>query len=226
MGRILLVEDDRRTVELLEELLSTSAHQLVAVGRGDDAVAALRREAFDLVVLDIMLPDRDGFSVCAEVRTFSAVPILVLSARGGADDRVDGLRLGADDYLPKPYDPRELLARIDAILRRSSGGPVAGGPLRAGDLEVLPSERRVRLRGVDVEVTGAEFDILRVLVERAGRVVARERLMELARGAEFAAFDRAIDVHVSHLRKKLGDDPRSPTLIKTVRGIGYSVSKQ
>lgn len=224
MSHILLVEDDPRTVALLVELLATGPYQLATVGSGEEAVAWLREHPVDLVVLDVMLPGRDGFSICAEIRTFSAVRVLMLSARGGAEDRVDGLQVGADDYLPKPFDPRELVARIDALLRRtvidSSSEPHV---LRVRDLEVVPAERVARLGGEPVDLTSAEFDILRALVERAGRVVARERLMALARGAEFTAFDRAIDVHISHIRKKLGDDPRQPRWIRTIRGVGYSV---
>ena len=222
MGRILLVEDDTRTVQLLVELLTGSGHVVDAVGRAGDALPALRASAWDLVVLDVMLPDRDGFSVVAEIRAEASVPVLMLSARGGADDRVDGLLRGADDYLPKPFDPRELLARIDAILRRSR--PHAGAVIRAGALAVDPARREARLRDIPVDLTAAEFDLLRVLVERAGRVVARERLMELARGQEWGAFDRSLDVHISHIRRKLGDDPRAPTWIRTVRGVGYLVA--
>ncbi|MCB9746511.1 MAG: response regulator transcription factor [Alphaproteobacteria bacterium] len=228
MARILLVEDDRRTVELLTELLSTESHALESARTGEAALHKLQDSAFDLIILDIMLPGRDGFSICAEIRAHSQVPILMLSARGGADDRVDGLRIGADDYLPKPFDARELTARIDALLRRAgltAPLPSTGGVVRAGALEVRLGERRARYQGEDLELTAAEFDILRVLVERAGRVVSRERLMELARGAEFGAFDRAVDVHVSHIRRKLGDDPRAPTVIRTVRGVGYALAK-
>lgn len=228
MARLLLVEDDRRTVELVTELLATSAHEVTAARTGEEALALLREAPFDLVVLDIMLPGRDGFSVCAELRTFSRVPVLMLSARGGADDRVDGLRIGADDYLPKPYDARELVARIEALLRRAlpaTEAPAGPSVVRAGELALWPAERRVTFHENAVDLTSAEFDILRVLVERAGRVVSRERLMELARGSEFSAFDRAIDVHVSHIRRKLGDDPRKPRVIRTIRGVGYTVTR-
>ncbi len=222
MTRILLVEDDPRTVELVTELLGASGYAVTAVTRGGEAVDRVASEPFDLVVLDIGLPDRDGFSVCAEIRGSSSVPILILSARGGVDDRVDGLRLGADDYLPKPYDPRELIARIDAIVRRppASADP-DDGALVVGPLRLAWGRREVTLRGAPVELTAAEFDVLRVLMERAGRVVSRERLSTLSRGVEWGAFDRALDVHVSRIRKKLGDDPRAPALLKTVRGVGY-----
>lgn len=228
MARILLVEDDQRTVELVRELLEASGHTAHSVMLGGDAIACIRDEVFDLVVLDINLPDRDGFSVCAEVRTFSAVPILILSARREADDRVDGLRLGADDYLPKPYDPRELLARIDAIGRRAGlrAEAMEAGALEAGPLRLEPASRAVSLDGQPVDLTAAEFDILRVLMERAGRVVSRERLSRLSRGVEIGVFDRVLDVHISRIRKKLGDDPRAPRLLKTVRGVGYTVAAE
>ncbi|MED5374425.1 MAG: response regulator transcription factor [Myxococcota bacterium] len=215
MAQILLVEDDPRSVELLRELLEGSGHQV----RPATTLQAAR-EAFspeiELVVLDLNLPDGDGFSLCVELRARSAVPILILSARGGADDRVDGLRLGADDFLPKPYAPSELLARIDAIGRRREWA-VGGAPVVVGDLELDPGARSAQVAGRDLGLTETEFDVLRVLAERAGRVVTRERLSLLARGAEWGAFDRSLDVHVSRIRKKLGDDAR----IRTLRGVGY-----
>ncbi|MEM7154514.1 MAG: response regulator transcription factor [Myxococcota bacterium] len=223
---ILIVEDDVRTAELLEELLAMEPHHVVCVPTGEEGLAHLRSAPVDLVVLDVMLPGRDGYSICAEIRSFSSVRILMLSARGAPEDRVDGLRLGADDYLPKPFHAQELLARIEALSRRSpvaeteSAGPVA----RARGLRLDGNARTVHLDDAEIPLTGAEFDILRALVERAGRVVSRERLMELARGTEFTAFDRAIDVHISNIRKKLGETPGAPRWIRTVRGIGYQVN--
>lgn len=220
--RILLVEDDPRTVALVTELLEGSGYGVESVRLGADAVRLVGAREFDLVVLDINLPDLDGLAVCEEVRAFSAVPILMLSARGGVDDRVDGLRRGADDYLPKPYDPRELLARIEAIARRVDPAPEPDrAVLRVGPLRLDPSTRQLSRSGRAVDLTAAEYDIVRVLMERPGRVVSRERLSRLSRGVEWGAFDRALDVHVSRIRKKLDDDPRSPRLIKTVRGVGY-----
>jgi DNA-binding response OmpR family regulator len=169
-----------------------------------------------------MLPGKDGLEVCREVRARSDVPIVVLTARGEEADRVMGLELGADDYLAKPYSPRELLARIRAVTRRARGraGP-RDAVLTVGTLHLDPSSRRVTLGGEEIALTGYEFDLLRALAERAGRILSREQLMEAARGSADEAFDRSIDVHVSRLRQKLGDDPKRPRLIKTVRGVGY-----
>lgn len=223
---ILIVEDDTRTGQLLEELLGASEHCVTRVSTGEEGLERLRRGPVDLVVLDVMLPGRDGFSICAEMRSRSAVRILMLSARGDPEDRVDGLRQGADDYLAKPFHAQELLARVDALSRRGvlRDTEEAGGVLELPGLRLDSAARTVHVEGRELSLTGAEFDILRALVERAGRVVSRERLMALARGAEFGAFDRAIDVHISNIRKKLGDDPRAPRWIRTVRGVGYQVT--
>jgi DNA-binding response OmpR family regulator len=218
---ILVVEDDRRTLALLAELLGGSGFEVTTATDGDEALMLARARPFDLVVLDVMLPRRDGFQVCADLRMFSRVPTLMLTARGDPDDRVTGLQLGADDYLPKPFDPRELVARIHAILRRTTAA--APEVLRAGALQIDLQARSVHLDGAPIDLTTTEFEILRVLAANAGVVVPREKLMELARGAAFAAFDRSVDVHVSHIRKKLGDDSRAPRLLKTVHGIGYQL---
>ena len=223
---ILIVEDDARTARLLEELLGVGPHHVTCLPTGERALAYLRtNDRVDLVVLDVMLPGRDGFSICAEIRSFSAVRILMLSARGAPEDRVDGLKLGADDYLPKPFHAQELLARVEALSRRvvrAEAAP-ASAATRIRGLRLDSGARTVHVGDHEVELTGAEFDILRALVERAGRVVSRERLMALARGAEFSAFDRAIDVHISNIRRKLGDNPRDARWIRTVRGVGYQV---
>ena len=223
---ILIVEDDERTAQLLEELLGTGEHHTSRVPNGEAGLDHLRAHPVDLVVLDVMLPGRDGFSICAEMRSLSSVRILMLSARGAPLDRVDGLRLGADDYLAKPFHAQELLARVDALSRRGALSATDGldPVVQLRGLRLDGAARTVHVDGDEVSLTGAEFDILRTLVERAGRVVSRERLMELARGAEFGAFDRAVDVHISNIRKKLGDDPRDPRWIRTVRGVGYQVA--
>ena len=222
---ILIVEDDARTARLLEELLEVEPHHVTCVQTGEEGLAHLRAAPVDLVVLDVMLPGRDGYSICAEIRSFSSVRILMLSARGAPADRVDGLRLGADDYLPKPFHAQELLARVEALSRRGTlpAGSASAKALTVRGLTLDGDARTVQVDGRDVDLTGAEFDILRALVERAGRVVSRERLMDLARGSEFMAFDRAIDVHISNIRKKLGDSPRAPQWIRTIRGVGYQV---
>jgi DNA-binding response OmpR family regulator len=197
---------------------------IVAVD-GAAGLAEARRARFDVVLLDLMLPGRSGLEVCRELRSRSDVPILILTARGEEADRVLGLELGADDYLTKPFSPRELLARIQAQVRRARGqaGPTSQ-PLVLGDLELDPGSLRATLAGRELSLTGYEFQLLRVLAERAGQVLSRERLLELVRGSAEESFDRSVDVHVSRLRAKLGDDPKRPRWLKTVRGAGYQLA--
>jgi len=218
----LLVEDDLRLAQLVTEYLGLNGVVVTHVADGRQGLEEALRFRYDVVLLDLMLPGRDGLSICRDLRARSDVPILMLTARGEETDRVIGLEMGADDYLSKPFSPRELLARIRALLRRVRGqaGP-ATAVLRVGELTLDPAARRAVHRGVELDLTGYEFDLLRVLAERAGRILSREQLMELARGAADEAFDRSIDVHVSRLRQKLGDDARAPRLIKTIRGVGY-----
>jgi DNA-binding response OmpR family regulator len=219
---VLLVEDDLRLATLTREYLESHGMAVVHVSdgrRGQDEALSGR---YDAVLLDLMLPGKDGLEVCREIRARSDVPVVVLTARGEEADRVMGLELGADDYLAKPFSPRELLARIRAVVRRAKGraGP-AREAVKVGRLVVDPAARRVVLDGREIALTGYEFALLHALARRAGRVLAREQLMELAKGSADDAFDRSIDVHVSRLRQKLGDDPKRPRLIKTVRGAGY-----
>jgi DNA-binding response OmpR family regulator len=218
----LLVEDDVRLATLTREYLEGHGVAVVDVADGRRGLAEALTGRYDVVLLDLMLPGKDGLEVCREVRARSDVPIIVLTARGEEADRVMGLELGADDYLAKPYSPRELLARIRAVTRRAKGraGP-AQGVVRVGSLRLDPGSRTVELDGKEVHLTGYEFSLLEALARRAGRILTREQLMELARGNAEDAFDRSIDVHVSRLRQKLGDDPKHPRLIKTVRGSGY-----
>jgi len=218
----LLVEDDVRLARLTAEYLTGHGVVVTHVADGRRGLEEALRGRFDVVLLDLMLPGRDGLEVCREIRARSDLPIIVLTARGEEADRVMGLELGADDYLAKPYSPRELLARIRAVTRRAQGraGPRSEA-ITVGTLHLDPGARRVTLEGHEVPLTGYEFDLLRALAERAGRILSREQLMELVRGSADEAFDRSIDVHVSRLRQKLGDDPKRPRLIKTVRGVGY-----
>lgn len=221
----LLVEDDQRLARLTAEYLEGHGVVVTRCGDGPRGLEEARRHRFDVVLLDLMLPGKDGLTVCREIRERSDVPIIVLTARGEEADRVLGLEMGADDYLPKPFSPRELLARIRAVLRRARGQ--AGPPpdvIQVGRLVVDSGARRATLQGRDLDLTGYEFDLLRALAGRAGRVLSREQLMELARGNAEEAFDRSIDVHISRLRQKLGDDPRRPRWIKTVRGAGYMLA--
>ena len=219
---VLLVEDDRKLAELTREYLAGHGVEVTVVADGKRGLEQALQGRWDAVLLDLMLPGMDGLSVCRELRSRSDVPILVITARGEEADRVMGLELGADDYLAKPFGPRELLARLRAVTRRAKGkaGP-STAPVRVGALSLDPAARRAVLDGRELALTGYEFDLLRALAERAGRILSREQLMELAKGNAEEAFDRSIDVHVSRLRQKLGDDPRRPRLIKTVRGAGY-----
>jgi DNA-binding response OmpR family regulator len=221
----LLVEDDTRLAALTAEYLRGHGVQVVVAADGAAGLTEARRARFDVVLLDLMLPGRSGLEVCRELRSRSDVPILILTARGEEADRVLGLELGADDYLTKPFSPRELLARIQAQVRRARGqaGPTSQ-PLVLGDLELDPGSLRATLAGRELSLTGYEFQLLRVLAERAGQVLSRERLLELVRGSAEESFDRSVDVHVSRLRAKLGDDPKRPRWLKTVRGAGYQLA--
>ena len=221
--RILMIEDDARLAEMVARDLGRSGLEVTSAGTASEGLARLAREPFDLVLLDLMLPDGDGLDVCRRLRASgSAVPVIMLTARGDPTDRVVGLELGADDYLGKPFDPRELLARIRAVLRRPAA--VAGAAprvLRFGRLEVDADARVARVDGEERPMTAHQFNLLLAMAERAGRVLSRERLMELVKGEALEAFDRSIDVHVARIRAAIEDDPRSPRRILTVRGAGY-----
>lgn len=228
-ARIFIVDDDERLRELLVEYLSGRDFAVQAAVDAEEALQLLEGGAeFDLMVFDVMLPGMDGFDLLKTVRRRWKTPVIMLTARGDELDRIVGLEIGADDYMHKPFNPRELLARAQAILRRTNTEPTEDDKRRlsAGAIEVNLDQRQIRLRGEALELTTTEFEILRTLVANAGRVINRERLMELARGEEFASFDRSVDVHISHIRKKLGDDPRNPTYLKTVRGVGYTIPKK
>jgi DNA-binding response OmpR family regulator len=218
----LLVEDDLRLAELTAEYLQNHGVVVTHAADGEKGLREATAARFDVVLLDLMLPGMDGMEVCRRIREHADVPIIMLTARGEEADRVMGLELGADDYLPKPFSPRELLARIRAQVRRARGqaGP-SRNPLKSEGLDLDPGSRRATLDGALLDLTSYEFDLLYTLVDRAGRVLSREHLMEHARGNSEEAFDRSIDVHVSRLRQKLGDDPKKPRFIKTVRGVGY-----
>jgi len=220
-SRVLLIDDDEALGALLTEYLGQFGFTVTARAHPEEGLRALAASPPDVLVLDVMLPGMDGFEVCRRVRAASRVPIVMLTARGDVMDRIVGLELGADDYLPKPFEPRELVARLQAVLRRGAVTDEAGETLRLGALEVGLEARRVRLGGRPLELTTAEFELLALLVRGRGRVLSRDRIMEATRGVDWEAFDRSVDVLVSRLRQKLGDDPRQPTFIKTVRGVGY-----
>ncbi len=222
--RILMIEDDARLSDMVGEYLGGAGFRVTACGTAADGLAQLEHESYDALVLDLMLPDMDGLDVCRAVRARSDLPILMLTARGDATDRVVGLELGADDYLPKPFDPRELAARLRAILRRRSPGRAAD-VLRFGRLEIDRGTRSVRLGGEERPLTSYQFALLVAFAERPGRVLSREELMDLAKGEPLEAFDRSIDVHVSRIRAAIEDDPKRPRRIITVRGAGYVFAK-
>jgi two-component system phosphate regulon response regulator OmpR len=217
--RILLIEDDSRLAAMVSEYLGGAGYRVSVAAAGGAGLRMLEREPFDALVLDLSLPDIDGLEVCRRLRAKHDIPVLMLTARGDAADRIVGLELGADDYLPKPFEPRELLARLRAILRRSQ--VKARNLLHFGRLEIDRDARAVRVDGNEKSVTSYQFALLVALAENAGRVLSREALMDLARGEPLEAFDRSIDVHVSRLRAAIEDDPKKPRRIITVRGAGY-----
>jgi two-component system phosphate regulon response regulator OmpR len=220
--RVLIIDDDLRLTEMLIEYLR--ARGIAAETRPDArrGIAALRQGGFDAVVLDVMLPDMDGFEVCRRLRAESELPILMLTARGDPADRIVGLEIGADDYLPKPFDPRELLARLRAVLRRHRGAPTRpAAVLRFGRVEIDPGARVVLVDGEERALTGHQFDILYTLARNAGRVLSREAIMDKVRGDSLDAYDRSIDVHISRIRAVIEKDPSRPRHILTRRGAGY-----
>ena len=224
--RVLVVEDDPRLAEMLSEYLGQSGFRVAIASLGASALRQLAETEYDAVVLDLMLPDMDGLDVCRQVRTRSDTPVLMLTARGDAIDRIIGLELGADDYLPKPFEPRELLARLRAILRRRVPGKTsAERPLHFGRLDIDSAARTVLLDGVRCELTSYQFDLLLVLAENAGRVLSRDALMDKVKGEHLEAFDRSIDVHMSRIRAAIEDDPKKPRRVITVRGAGYVFAK-
>jgi DNA-binding response OmpR family regulator len=222
--RILLIEDDARLAEMVRDYLAEAGFRVARAASGGSGLAMHSREAFDAIVLDLMLPDMDGLEVCRQVRARAATPILMLTARGDAMDRVVGLEMGADDYLPKPFEPRELLARLKAILRRGTA-PQKDDVLRFGQLEIDRAAREVRLDGEARPLTSYQFGLLLALAEHAGRVMSRDVLMDLMRAAPLEAFDRSIDVHISRIRAAIEDDPKKPRRVITVRGAGYVFAK-
>jgi DNA-binding response OmpR family regulator len=217
--RILIIDDDARLCAMLEQYLSQAGYQVTSRHTAGDGLAEQRRASPDAIILDLMLPDGSGLDVCTRLRAVTGVPILMLTARGEPTDRVVGLELGADDYLPKPFDPRELLARLRTVLRR--GAATVNPVLRFGRLEIDREARQVRLDGQPKPLTGHQFDILLALAERAGRVVSRGQLLEAVAGRGGEAFDRSIDVHVSNIRAAIEDNPKHPRRILTLRSAGY-----
>ncbi len=230
---LLMIEDDSRLAAMVGDYLRQSGYAVVHAADGASGLEALAQQRPELVILDLMLPDMDGLDVCRRIKAHDAsVAVLMLTAKGDPMDRIVGLEIGADDYLPKPFEPRELLARVRAVLRRGSCGAASatgqgGQPtLRFGSLEIDRDARTVLVAGTARELTSYQFDLLVALAERAGRVLSREQIMEAVRGRELEAFDRSIDVHMGRIRNAIEADPKDPQRILTVRGVGYVLAKQ
>ena len=233
--QLLMIEDDARLAQMVSEYLGQSGLQVSVLPDGESGLQRLQHPQGQalpqMLILDVMLPGIDGLEVCRRIRALpdaaARLPILMLTAKGDAMDRVIGLELGADDYLPKPFEPRELLARIRALLRRREAGSApASQRLRFGQLEIDRDARSVSVAGQPAELTSYQFDLLVTLAERAGRVLTREQIMEAVRGRELEAFDRSIDVHMGRIRAAIEADPKNPRRILTVRGVGYVFARQ
>lgn len=227
MPTLLMIDDDEALVDLMRDYLTSQGFELHSAHDGEEGLAVFERVAPDLVILDVMLPGQDGFEICKLIRRTSRVPILMLTARGEETDRIVGLEIGADDYLAKPFNPRELVARIKAVLRRIAEPPPSQRVRRQqiGPLSLDEGSRTVTLRGQPIDLTTAEFDLLAVLAASAGRVLSRDQLMEKLHGSSWSYFDRSIDVHISRIRRKIEHDPRRPVLLKTIRGVGYQLAR-
>lgn len=219
---VLVIDDERKIRDTVRSYLERDGYAVLVADTGQRALEAAARATPDLVVLDLMLPDLSGEEVARSLRALSDVPIIMLTAKAAEEDRVAGLRLGADDYLVKPFSPRELLARVEAVLRRARG--VAHTTMSSyddGHLRIDRESREVSVGATDIVLTRSEFDLLAALASRPGRVFSRYELVTRVQGYDYEGYERAIDVHVKNLRKKLGDDPRAPHIIRTVTGVGY-----
>jgi DNA-binding response OmpR family regulator len=231
--QILMIEDDARLAQMVSEYLTKSGFGVAHAADGGAGLEQLQQHAPDLVILDLMLPDIDGLEVCRRIRSLpgalAKVSILMLTAKGDPMDRIIGLEIGADDYLPKPFEPRELLARIRAVLRRrgdNTSEAAAATMMRFGTLEIDRNARTVTVGGALADLTSYQFDLLVAMAERAGRVLTRDQIMEAVRGRELEAFDRSIDVHMGRIRAAIEADAKNPKRILTVRGVGYVFAKQ
>ncbi len=231
MNRILVIDDDIELCELLTDYLTNEGFEITSVNHGEQGANQALVEEYTLVVLDVMLPGMNGFDVLRTIRQSSKVPVIMLTARGDDIDRIVGLELGADDYLPKPFNPRELVARIRAVQRRmtvvetqTTTAQNNSGELLVGDIRLCSTDRSVKQNGKNIDLTSVEFTLLEVLLHQVGRVISREDLVQQALGRRLSAYDRSIDVHISALRKKLGHQFDTTERIKTIRGIGYLYS--
>ena len=222
MTKVLIIDDDRKHSELLQEYFKRFGIKLVTAGDANEGFRKLSVEDPDLLLLDVMLPGKDGFAICREVRKSSNIPIIMLTARGDVIDRVSGLELGADDYIGKPFEPRELVARVQAILRRSDAAGPAAGRLSFDGLEIDTESRSVTVDGESVELTSMEYELLLILARRHGKKLSRDDILGELRGIDAAILTRSVDIMISRLRQKLGDSVKPPRFIQTVWGRGYS----
>ncbi|MFT3745994.1 MAG: response regulator transcription factor [Pyrinomonadaceae bacterium] len=223
-SKILMIDDDLKLCRLVGEYLTPFGFEVIARHTGNEGVDAVRDKQYDAVILDVMLPGIDGFEVLRQIRAISDVPVLMLTALGDEADRIVGLEIGADDYLPKTFSTRELLARLRAATRRASISgkpPESGDEVAAGDVIMNSATRIAKQAGSPLDLTALEFDLLNCLVRSAGRVLNRDQILDEIAGREYDVFDRSIDVHISSLRRKLGDDFKSPRYIRTLRSVGY-----
>jgi two-component system, OmpR family, response regulator RegX3 len=222
-GTVLVVDDERKIRQLVRPYLEQAGYAVLLAATGIDALETAARAEPDLVVLDLMLPDLPGEEVARSLRSLSSVPIIMLTAKSSEEDRIAGLRLGADDYLVKPFSPRELAARVEAVLRRTEGARSRVRTFGGGRLHLDTDGREVRIDGADVSLTRSEFDLLAALAGRPGRVFSRSELLARVQGSLFEGYERTIDAHVKNLRRKLGEDPRTPRFVETVTGVGYKL---
>lgn len=219
--KILIIDDDIKMNGLLQSYLSGFAYEVIASTHPSDGLRKIKTFMPELIILDIMLPDMDGFAVMREIRKEHAIPVIMLTARGDLTDRIVGLELGADDYLPKPFEPRELVARIQTILRRVSNQYDPAASVKFDKLEIIPEKQMAVVDGEAIDISTMEFQLLYLLISKRGRIVTRDQIMDNLRGIDWSAFDRSVDVAVSRLRQKLRDNPKSPRFIKTIWGTGY-----
>lgn len=224
-AKILVVDDERKMVKLVRTYLEGAGFRVVVAYDGQEALTVFRHEQPDLMVLDLMLPEIDGLDVARTIRRVSNVPIIMLTARAEETDRLIGLELGADDYVVKPFSPRELVARVRAVLRRVGTGPAQPQLITAGALALDLGRREARLAGRPIPLTTAQFDLLTILAQHPGQVFSRMQLLDAVQGEAFEGYERTVDAHVKNLRRALGDDPRDPRYILTVRGVGYKFAE-
>ncbi|RPI84363.1 MAG: DNA-binding response regulator [Chloroflexi bacterium] len=226
MSTILIVEDEPELVRILRSYLEQAGFSVITAGRGDSGLSSWESKRPDLVILDLSLPGRDGLDVAREIRRKSDTPIIMVTARVEETDRLIGLELGADDYITKPFSPREVVARVRAVLRRAGAIPTAPHLIRFGDLEVDLDGHAVRQSGLEVDLTPTEFNLLSVLAGQPGRVFSRLQLLESAQGTAYEGYERTIDAHIKNLRAKIEPDPKNPKYIETVFGVGYRMSRE